>query len=191
MTMPQMQKAIAKLRFLLASIKGKEEELEGLSRQFRRPARDGSEPSAPGRRFPRLDAQRARGDSGAAGQRRKDSAPPRLHQVSRSRGAARARPHSQDRAGKDGARDPQSVGRRTGRRHRRPQEGSGTREVHRRRQYPGGRGDYGRGRRGRTHAVEALSPRGAWSPEASTAGDADSNRPARRRRDPEGWRTAR
>ena len=36
MTMPEMQKAIAKLRFLLASIKGKEEELEGLSRQFRR-----------------------------------------------------------------------------------------------------------------------------------------------------------
>ncbi len=36
MTMPEMQKAIAKLRFLLASIKGKAEELEGLSRQFRR-----------------------------------------------------------------------------------------------------------------------------------------------------------
>ncbi len=36
MTMPEMQKAITKLRFLLASIKGKGEELEGLSRQFRR-----------------------------------------------------------------------------------------------------------------------------------------------------------
>ncbi len=36
MTMPEMQKAITKLRFLLASIKGKEQELEGLSRQFRR-----------------------------------------------------------------------------------------------------------------------------------------------------------
>ena len=36
MTMPEMQKAITKLRFLLASIKGQEEELEGLSRQFRR-----------------------------------------------------------------------------------------------------------------------------------------------------------
>ncbi len=36
MTMPEMQKAITKLRFLLASIKGKEEELEGLIRQFRR-----------------------------------------------------------------------------------------------------------------------------------------------------------
>ena len=36
MTMPEMQKAIAKLRFVLASIKGKEEESEGLSRQFRR-----------------------------------------------------------------------------------------------------------------------------------------------------------
>ncbi len=36
MTMPEMQKTITRLRFLLASIKGKEEELEGLSRQFRR-----------------------------------------------------------------------------------------------------------------------------------------------------------
>ncbi len=36
MTKPEMQKAIAKLRFLLASIKGREEELEGLSHQFRR-----------------------------------------------------------------------------------------------------------------------------------------------------------
>ncbi|MCI0438221.1 MAG: hypothetical protein L0177_03715 [Chloroflexi bacterium] len=36
MTMPEMQKAISKLRFLLASIKGKEEELESLARQFRR-----------------------------------------------------------------------------------------------------------------------------------------------------------
>ena len=36
MTMQEMQKVIAKLRFLLASIKGKKEELEGLSRQFRR-----------------------------------------------------------------------------------------------------------------------------------------------------------
>ena len=36
MPMPEMRKAIAKLRFLLASIKGKEDELEGLSRQFRR-----------------------------------------------------------------------------------------------------------------------------------------------------------
>ena len=36
MTMPEMQKAITKLRFLLASIRGKEEELDGLSRQFRR-----------------------------------------------------------------------------------------------------------------------------------------------------------
>ncbi len=36
MTMPEMQKAITKLRFLLASLKGKDEELEGLNRQFRR-----------------------------------------------------------------------------------------------------------------------------------------------------------
>ncbi len=36
MTMPEMQKTITRLRFLLASIKGKEEELEGLSLQFRR-----------------------------------------------------------------------------------------------------------------------------------------------------------
>ena len=36
MTMPEMQKAISKLRFLLAAIKGKEEDLEGLRRQFRR-----------------------------------------------------------------------------------------------------------------------------------------------------------
>lgn len=36
MTMPEMQNAITKLRFLLASIKGKEEELEGLSRQLER-----------------------------------------------------------------------------------------------------------------------------------------------------------
>ncbi len=36
MTTPEMQKAITKLRFLVASIKGKAEELEGLSRQFRR-----------------------------------------------------------------------------------------------------------------------------------------------------------
>ena len=36
MAVPEMQKAIAKLRLVLAAIKGKEEELEGLSRQFRR-----------------------------------------------------------------------------------------------------------------------------------------------------------
>ncbi len=36
MTMPEMQKTITRLRFLLASIKGKQEEFEGLSRQFRR-----------------------------------------------------------------------------------------------------------------------------------------------------------
>ena len=33
---PEMQKAISGLRFLLAAIKGKQEELDGLSRQFRR-----------------------------------------------------------------------------------------------------------------------------------------------------------
>ena len=36
MAVPEMQKAIAKLRLTLAGIRGKEEELEGLSRQFRR-----------------------------------------------------------------------------------------------------------------------------------------------------------
>ena len=37
--MPEMQKAISELRFLLASIKGKPEELDGLSRQFKRQLR--------------------------------------------------------------------------------------------------------------------------------------------------------
>ncbi len=34
MTMPEMQKAMARLRLTLASIKGKEEELEGLKVSF-------------------------------------------------------------------------------------------------------------------------------------------------------------
>jgi len=34
--MPEMQKAISELRFLLASLKGKQEELDGLSQQFKR-----------------------------------------------------------------------------------------------------------------------------------------------------------
>ena len=34
--MPEMQKAISELRFLLASLKGKQEELDGLIRQFKR-----------------------------------------------------------------------------------------------------------------------------------------------------------
>ena len=38
MTMPEMQKAISKLRFVLATIKGKEEELEAQSRQVSAPA---------------------------------------------------------------------------------------------------------------------------------------------------------
>ena len=37
--MPEMQKAMSRLRFVLAAIKGKEQELEGLSRQFRRQLR--------------------------------------------------------------------------------------------------------------------------------------------------------
>ena len=36
MTMPEMQKAISNLRLLLATIRGKQEELEGSSRQFQR-----------------------------------------------------------------------------------------------------------------------------------------------------------
>lgn len=36
MAVPEMQKAISRLRFLLATIKGKEEELDGLIRQFKR-----------------------------------------------------------------------------------------------------------------------------------------------------------
>lgn len=36
MPTPEMQKAISRLRFLLAAIKGKEEELENLGRQFQR-----------------------------------------------------------------------------------------------------------------------------------------------------------
>ena len=36
MTMPEMQKAISRLRFLLAAIKDKQKDLESLSRQFRR-----------------------------------------------------------------------------------------------------------------------------------------------------------
>lgn len=36
MPTPEMQKAISRLRFLLAAIKGKEEELESQGRQFRR-----------------------------------------------------------------------------------------------------------------------------------------------------------
>ncbi len=36
MTMPQMQKAISSLRLLLASVRAKEDELEAMSRQFRR-----------------------------------------------------------------------------------------------------------------------------------------------------------
>lgn len=39
MVIPEMQKAISELRFLLASIKGKQEELDGLSRQFKRQLR--------------------------------------------------------------------------------------------------------------------------------------------------------
>ena len=36
MAMPEMQKAMARLRLMLASIKGKEDELESLKRQFQR-----------------------------------------------------------------------------------------------------------------------------------------------------------
>ncbi|MCH7746081.1 MAG: hypothetical protein IIC84_08425 [Chloroflexi bacterium] len=36
MTMPEMQKAMARLRLTLASIKGKEDELDSLKRQFQR-----------------------------------------------------------------------------------------------------------------------------------------------------------
>ena len=36
MAMPEMQKAMARLRLMLASIKGKEDELNGLKRQFQR-----------------------------------------------------------------------------------------------------------------------------------------------------------
>ncbi len=36
MTMPEMQRAISKLRFLLATLKSKEDELDSLVRQFRR-----------------------------------------------------------------------------------------------------------------------------------------------------------
>ena len=36
MAMPEMQKAISKLRLLLATMKAKEEEMQNLSRQFRR-----------------------------------------------------------------------------------------------------------------------------------------------------------
>ena len=105
------------------------------------------------------------------------------------RGAARARAHSQDRAGKDGARDPQGAGwRGGGRRHRRPQAGSGARDVHRRRQHPGGRGDYGQCRRGRPHAVDGVAQFGG---PLVHAGDAGPSRRARRRRDPDPWRTAR
>ncbi len=157
MTMPEMQKTITRLRFLLASIGGKEEELEGLSRQFRR-------------QLERAPSHAIRGDNSL------DSTlsvlgeiQERLDNVERTRrhlDSIESRAHDELRALELTAKIEQAktelatlrasdgVGQASG--IARPQAGSRAREVHRRRQHPGGRGDYGQGRRGRTYAVDDL-----------------------------------
>jgi len=155
MTMPEMQKAITKLRFLLASIKGKEEELEGLSRQFRR-------------QLETALSHAIRGDNSIDSTLSMlDEIQERLDKVERTRrhlDSIKSRAQDELRALELTARIEQakmelatlraSDGAGQAGRHREPQAGSGGPEVHRRRQHPGGRGDYGRGRRGRTHAVD-------------------------------------
>ena len=110
MTMPEMQKAIAKLRFLLASIKGKAEELEKLGRQLQR-------------QLERAPSYALREDNSLDSTLRVlEEIQERLDNVERTRRhlgsiASRAQDElraleltGQDRAGKDGARDPQGVG---------------------------------------------------------------------------------
>ena len=74
--MSEMKKAISELRFLLAAIRGRQEELDGLSRQFKRQLDRAPNYAIQGGNSLGGGAEHYGGDTGAPGQRGDDAKAP-------------------------------------------------------------------------------------------------------------------